>query len=195
MNVRRVRYGLSQLAMRIPESPGLAQIAQQPALFDFPRESLPDNFRYTGPWHAIESADKLEFPWQKLDGRPLIYASMGTLQNRQRPIFQAIATAYAGLDAQLVMSLGSHDQRLELKLPEAAIVVPFAPQLDLLRRCTGDHARRTEHRHRVSGPRCAHGRHSYHQRSAGRCQPSRVAGCRQSRAASAADRAAPGRQC
>jgi zeaxanthin glucosyltransferase len=32
------------------------------------------------------------------------------------------------------MSLGSHDQRIELKLPEAAIVVPFAPQLDLLRR-------------------------------------------------------------
>ena len=30
--------------------------------------------------------------------------------------------------------VGSHDQRLDLKLPEAAIVVPFAPQLDLLRR-------------------------------------------------------------
>ena len=108
----------------------LAQIAQQPALFDFPRERLPNNFHYTGPWHAIESADKMEFPWEKLDGRPLIYASMGTLQNRQQPIFQAIATACAGLDAQLVMSLGSHDQRLDLKLPEAAIVVPFAPQLD-----------------------------------------------------------------
>ena len=65
---------------------------------------------------------------------PLIYASMGTLQNRQGPIFQAIATACAGLDAQLVLSLGSHDQRLELKLPNAAIVVPFAPQLELLRR-------------------------------------------------------------
>jgi zeaxanthin glucosyltransferase len=112
---------------------GLAQIAQQPAFFDYPRERLPGNFRYTGPWHALESGDKLEFPWEKLDGRPLIYASMGTLQNRQQAIFQAIATA-CGLDAQLVLSLGGHEQRLELKLPAAAIVVPFAPQLELLRR-------------------------------------------------------------
>ena len=84
INVRRVRVGLPQLQARLPESPGLAQIAQQPAFFDYPRERLPDKFHYTGPWHAIESADKQEFPWQKLDGRRLIYASMGTLQNRQK---------------------------------------------------------------------------------------------------------------
>jgi zeaxanthin glucosyltransferase len=95
---------------------------------------LPDNFHYTGPWHALESGDKLEFPWEKLDGRPLIYASLGTLQNRQAAIFAAIAGACAGLDAQLVLSLGSHDQRLKLKLAGAAIVVPFAPQLELLKR-------------------------------------------------------------
>jgi zeaxanthin glucosyltransferase len=59
---------------------------------------------------------------------------MGTLQNRQAPIFQAIAAACKGLDAQLVLSLGSHDQRLDPKLGGAAIVVPFAPQLELLRR-------------------------------------------------------------
>jgi MGT family glycosyltransferase len=112
----------------------LAQIAQQPAFFDYPRERLPDNFHYTGPWHSIEFGQKLDFPWEKLDGRPLIYASMGTLQNRQAPIFEAIATACAGLHAQLVLSLGSHHQRLELKLAGSAIVVPFAPQLELLRR-------------------------------------------------------------
>jgi zeaxanthin glucosyltransferase len=84
----------------------------------------------------MESGDELKFPWEKLDGRPLIYASMGTLQNRQVPIFEAIAAACAGLDVQLVLSLGSHDQRLELKLAGAAIVVPFAPQVELLKRAT-----------------------------------------------------------
>jgi zeaxanthin glucosyltransferase len=134
INSRRARYGLPQIAARIPEGVGLAQIAQQPAFFDYPRERLPINFHYTGPWHALEAGDKLEFPWDKLDGRPLIYASMGTLQNRQAPIFQAIAAACRGLDAQLVVSLGSYGQCLNLKLPDAAIVVPFAPQLELLRR-------------------------------------------------------------
>jgi zeaxanthin glucosyltransferase len=136
INARRVRHGLSEMAVRIPDDVGLAQIAQQPAFFDYPRERLPDNFHYTGPWHSIEFGQKLDFQWEKLDGRPLIYASMGTLQNRQAPIFEAIATACAGLDVQLVLSLGSHHQRLELKLAGSAIVVPFAPQLELLRRAT-----------------------------------------------------------
>jgi zeaxanthin glucosyltransferase len=134
INIRRARHGLSQLAAGVPKSSGLAQIAQQPAFFDYPREHLPENFHYTGPWHAIEFGEKLDFPWEKLDGRPLIYASMGTLQNRQGPIFEAIAAACAGLDMQLVLSLGTPDPRLELKLAGAAIVVPFAPQLELLRR-------------------------------------------------------------
>ncbi len=134
INARRLRNGLSPFKGQFSESSGLAQIAQQPAFFDYPRELRPKNFHYTGPWHAIESGDKLEFPWERLDGRPLIYASMGTLQNRQGPIFETIASACAGLDAQLVLSLGSRDQRFELNLVDAPIVVPFAPQLELLRR-------------------------------------------------------------
>ncbi len=57
INARRVRHGLPRLKGRTSESAGLAQIAQQPAFFDYPRERLPDNFHYTGPWHAIESGD------------------------------------------------------------------------------------------------------------------------------------------
>ena len=57
-----------------------------------------------------DRGETIEFPWQKLDGRPLIYASMGTLQNRQKPIFETIAAACAGLDAQLRLSLGSRGQ-------------------------------------------------------------------------------------
>jgi hypothetical protein len=44
INVRRARHSLSELAGRLPESSGLAQIAQQPAFFDYPRERLPENF-------------------------------------------------------------------------------------------------------------------------------------------------------
>jgi zeaxanthin glucosyltransferase len=134
INARRVRHGLPPRGGQVSESSGLAQIAQQPAFFDYPRERLAENFHYTGPWHAIESGNKLEFPWDRLDGRPLIYASMGTLQNRQGPIFEAIASACAGLDAQVVLSLGSRDPGLELSLEGRPIVVPFAPQLELLRR-------------------------------------------------------------
>jgi MGT family glycosyltransferase len=113
----------------------LAQIAQQPAFFDFPRPGLSANFHYTGPWHDEGSADAIPFPWEKLDGRPLIYASMGTLQNRLEFIFSAIAEACAELDAQLVIALGSRGQNadaLAATLPGHPIVVSFAPQLALL---------------------------------------------------------------
>jgi zeaxanthin glucosyltransferase len=60
---------------------------------------------------------------------------MGTLQNRLEFIFSTIAAAAAGLDAQLVISLGSRDQDTEARSARFAgkpIVVPFAPQLALL---------------------------------------------------------------
>lgn len=133
----RAHHRLSPLAGGLTASTGLAQIAQQPAFFDFPRQELPGNFHFTAPWHDEESADEIAFPWEKLDGRPLIYASMGTLQNRQDFIFRTIAAACAGLDAQLVISLGSRDQdadALAATFAGTPIVVSFAPQLALLRR-------------------------------------------------------------
>jgi len=136
MNTRRLRLGLPRLAGSVTQNGSLAQIAQQPAFFDYPRERLPECFHYTGPWHAFDSGDELEFPWHKLDGRPLIYASMGTLQNRQKSIFETIAAACAEFDAQLVLSLGSRNPEQQTDFVGAPIVVPFAPQLDLLRRAT-----------------------------------------------------------
>ena len=136
---RRTQLGLPPLKDEAFASSALAQIAQQPAFFDFPRRALPDRFHFTGPWHDGGSADEIAFPWDKLDGRPLIYASMGTLQNRLEFIFQTIAAACVGLDMQLVISLGSRDQdadALAAKFPGSPIVVPFAPQLALLKKAS-----------------------------------------------------------
>ncbi len=113
INMRRLRHRLPRLADITGKIASLAQIAQQPAFFDYPRERLPDSFHYTGPWHGGDSGDAVEFPWHKLDGRPLIYASMGTLQNRQGSIFETIAAACAELDAQLVLSLGGRNREHE----------------------------------------------------------------------------------
>lgn len=106
----RARHGLPALPPGLCACSGLAEIAQQPAFFDFPRRALPSNFHYTAPWHDAHSGEPIPFPWEKLDGRPLVYASMGTLQNRLEFTFSTIAAACAGLDVQLVISLGSKDQ-------------------------------------------------------------------------------------
>ncbi len=86
----------------------LAQICQQPAEFEFPRQHLPQCFHFNGPYHNPASRESTPFPFEKLTGKPLIYASMGTLQNRLRGrVFENIAQACVGLDAQLVIALGA----------------------------------------------------------------------------------------
>jgi zeaxanthin glucosyltransferase len=112
----------------------LAQISQQPVLLDFPRRRLPSCFHYVGPLRK-EDAGQVPFPWEHLDGRPLIYASLGTLQNSRMDIFRCFAEACAPLDAQLVITHGGGLEAKEAaSLPGDAIVVSYAPQLELLAR-------------------------------------------------------------
>jgi MGT family glycosyltransferase len=75
------------------------------------------------------------FPFEQLTGQPLIYASMGTIQNRLLEVFQTIASACEGLDAQLVISLGGGATPASLPpLPGNPIVVGYAPQLEILQK-------------------------------------------------------------
>jgi len=113
----------------------LAIISQLPACFDFPRKALPPQFHPTGPFHNGAAAAEIPFPWDRLDGRPLVFASLGTLQNRLPQVFQCIAAAMAELPVQLVLSLGGGLSVEELgPLPGDPLVVPYAPQRKLLER-------------------------------------------------------------
>ena len=115
----------------------LAQISQQPAEFEFPRKELPPCLHFTGPYSNPASRESISFPYEKLTGQPLIYASMGTLQNRLLWIFRTIAEACVGLDVQLVIALGGGASPESLpELPGNPIVVGYAPQLELLQKAT-----------------------------------------------------------
>jgi zeaxanthin glucosyltransferase len=115
----------------------LAQLCQQPAAFEFPRQSLPDCFHFTGPYANPASREPTSFPFDKLTEQPLIYASLGTVQNRLLGIFKTIAEACQDLDAQLVIALGGGSTpELLPSLPGSPLVVGYAPQLELLQRAT-----------------------------------------------------------
>ncbi|MEM8675921.1 MAG: glycosyltransferase [Cyanobacteria bacterium P01_G01_bin.67] len=111
----------------------LAQITHQPQEFEFPRQNLPPYFHFTSPFHSEANREPVAFPWEKLTGQPLIYASMGTLQNRLTEIFTTITSACAELDAQLVITMGGADIPESLQnLPGNPLIVSYAPQLQLL---------------------------------------------------------------
>jgi zeaxanthin glucosyltransferase len=112
----------------------LAQICQMPREFDFPRRTLPESFHYVGPLRSPRP-HPTPFPWEQLDGRPLVYASLGTLQNTREPLFRCFAEACVGMDVQLVISHGGGlSDRAAASLPESPLVVTFAPQVELLAR-------------------------------------------------------------
>jgi UDP:flavonoid glycosyltransferase YjiC (YdhE family) len=114
----------------------LAIITRHIPEFEFPRQ-LPPHFHFTGPFHEAITRPSIPFPFEQLIGKPLIYASMGTMQNRFAFVFETIAAACAPLEAQLVISLGGGlDPEAVPNLPGNPIVVKYAPQLELLRRAS-----------------------------------------------------------
>ncbi len=115
--------------------PELAHITQWPKCLDTERAELPERFFYTGPFVDATGRSSVDFPWHKLNGRPLVYASLGTTRKADPEIYQRIASACAGLDLQLVITLGGR-RNLEAfaNLSGDPIVVANAPQLDLLKR-------------------------------------------------------------
>ena len=116
----------------------LAWLTQTPKEFDFKGSHWPSQFHHTGPFHDDIGRINIEFPWERLTGEPLIYASMGTLQNGLPHIFRVIVTAAAAQkDVQLVLSVGDHlDPEQIGPLPSNAILVKSAPQLELLKRAS-----------------------------------------------------------
>ena len=135
IRAERRRLGLSAPRRIADTWSSRLQISQQPAALEFPRSELPEHFEFVGPLRLPGGYAPVPFPWERLDGRPLIYASLGTLQNRVAGTFRIIAEACSGLDAQLVISTGNGVAPEALgDLPGRPVVVPYAPQLELLRR-------------------------------------------------------------
>ena len=113
-----------------------AQITQLVREFDFPRKRLADCFHYVGPYRR-EPEREVSFPFERLDGRPIIYASLGTVFGSRTEIWSAIVDGCRGLDAQLVIALGGRGRAQSLtKLPANAIVADYAPQRELLKRAS-----------------------------------------------------------
>jgi MGT family glycosyltransferase len=131
----RREVGLGPIRKIKRSFPELAHLTQLPQCMDFPRCDLPATFHYTGPFIDEGARLPVDFPWNSLNSRPMIYASLGTTLKGDAATFQFIAAACEGLDLQLVISLGGRrDPEMFRDLPGNPLVVKTAPQLQLLKR-------------------------------------------------------------
>ena len=114
-------------------SPTLS-VSQTVRGLDYPRHAAPATLHHVGP---LRVPDGRQFSIER-DGRPLVFASLGTLQGARGRLFKAIAGAARDADMQLVMV---HCGRLSpdkvAKLPGMGerggpIVTDFVPQAAVL---------------------------------------------------------------
>src|SRR6266403_6307905 len=113
-------------------------ITQCPREFDLESSHWPKQFHYAGPFHDGKGRLEFPFPWDQLTGEPIVYASMGTVQVGNPDVLRTIAAAvskHKGL--QLVLSIGNalHPEQIG-PVPNNAIVVNNAPQLELLKKAS-----------------------------------------------------------
>ena len=137
---QRKEWHLPLYKSRADSGSRLAHISQLPRDLDFPRTKLTPWFHYTGPLKNpsdVEpvSLDKQSFSFEKLNDKPLIYATLGTLQSHNWEIFRYIAEACLDIDAQLVISLGNPKANLsKANFPGNPLIAAFPPHQKLINR-------------------------------------------------------------
>ena len=137
INEQRRAWGLKPQSAAGGFLSPLLRVTQLPSILEFDVGDPSPLVHYTGPFVDQRQRPTIEFPWERLDGRPLVYASLGTMQNGSEAIFRTIAAACAGLHVQLVISLGGglDPERLGA-LAGDPVVVQFAPQLEIVKRAS-----------------------------------------------------------
>ena len=112
-----------------------------PECFDFPRATPIEGAFYVEPSVDIERRDK-DFPWEKLDGRPLIYCSLGSIVTFKylvpaKRFFQVLLDALEQRpDLQGAVAIGHYLKPEDFKRPANVILVDEAPQVALLKRAS-----------------------------------------------------------
>jgi MGT family glycosyltransferase len=93
-----------------------------------------DRFQFVGP-SIPDRTPASRFPFEKIDGRPLLFISLGSVYTDRGPFFQCCAEAFAGGPWQVVMAVGQNMSPHEIgRLPENFLAEPWVPQIEILRR-------------------------------------------------------------
>lgn len=101
--------------------------------FELPRDPIPQ-ILHVGPFANDARVEVDDFPWDQVEGREFIYASLGTVQNQVVQIFQIISKVCADLGLPLVISGGGGVDLSGVAFEGQPVVVSHAPQLKILQK-------------------------------------------------------------
>ncbi len=127
-------HGLRGRDLLMPFSDyGELNIVTTSRAFQFYQERFPEaRFRFVGPL-LFAAREKRDFPTEQLEGRKVVYISMGTIYNRDTRFYRECFEALGGTGYTVVMSRGGI-QRPEAQegVPANFIIRDYVPQLQVL---------------------------------------------------------------
>jgi MGT family glycosyltransferase len=113
--------------------PGTITVSYTSAEVQPGAQALGESYKFVGP--IIAPRDDGSFPFERLDARPLIYISLGTLVNDRPDFYRACLQAFGGGDQQVVMVVPSRIDASTLgDIPPNFIIRSYVPQLELFPR-------------------------------------------------------------
>ena len=114
----------------------LLTVAQMPKGLDFPRAELPATFHYGSPWRDGAAVPRMDQALPQVEGMPLLFCSLGTLQGGRIDLFHKVAFAARDVGARLLIAHGGMLSDGEAaQLSGLAEVRSFVPQQEVLKRC------------------------------------------------------------
>jgi MGT family glycosyltransferase len=97
-------------------------------------ERMDSRFQFVGTT-IFDRKDAPAFPLDQLEGKPVIYVSLGTLINSNVAFFKNCMTAFANMPYTVVMAIGSRLSIDQLgTIPPNFIIRPYVPQVEILKR-------------------------------------------------------------
>lgn len=128
------RYGVDERGFgHYISSPGGCNLVFTSREFQVKPERLDDTFHFVGPTGGtpVEVGD---FPLEALEGRKVVYVSMGTVFNTALSFFRRCAEAFSD-GFQVVMAVGNNNDPAAVgPVPEGVIVRRFVPQAEIVQR-------------------------------------------------------------
>jgi MGT family glycosyltransferase len=120
--------------MQSLNSSGDLTIVYTSSLFQPAADSFGSGYQFVGP--SIDTRPhSSDFPFDQLSDQPLIYISLGTVNNDARAFYESCFKAFGGSAWQVVLSVGKRIPVESLDpVPANFIVRNFVPQLEILQR-------------------------------------------------------------
>jgi len=129
------RYGIPRLT---PMS--LMSVSEEVNLVPMPKRFQPSGDQFDGRYvfmgpSLMEQRDAESFPFEQLEGKPVLYISLGTTPLGRNPgFFRACFEAFGGSRWQVVMAVSGMNPASVGPVPENFLVRARVPQLEVLKR-------------------------------------------------------------